>query len=207
LKIEQREIILIAGKKMTIGNKLLDTIERNSKDLGMKWARGMIQSEYTIIYKKFSEEELNRRGKDDFDNLVRSVGEAIDMKEIGKTYVKVGRARYQEKFSLSELLFAIHYSKKILWEHVISSGFFSDTLGLYQAMNMMMKIDNFYDLACIYLIRGYSEALFMKLARENRIDNLNIKELFPEGSFFGDEEAKDKFSGNWLSGWNLFKIK
>lgn len=190
-----------------IGNNLLDSIERESLDLGAKWARGMMESEFSLTYKQFTAEELIKRGKDDFDNLAKSIGKGIDIKEIGKIYVQVGKARYQEKFPLSELLFAIHFSKKILWDHVISSGFFSDSLGLYQALNMMMKIDNFYDVAFIYLIRGYSEALFLKLARDNRKDNLDIRTLFPEGSFFTDSEPHEQYQPSWLSGWNLFKAK
>jgi hypothetical protein len=192
---------------MPIGNKFLEAIGNHSLGLGMKWARGMIASEYTLTYKHFSEEELIRRGKDDFDHLVRWMEQDIHIKEIGKIYVKVGKARYNEKFPLSEVLFAIHYSKKILWEHMVSSGFVSSTLGLYQAANMMMKINNFFDVACIYLIRGYSEALVMKLSRDNRITRLDIKELFPEGSFFGDMELKDRLGQSWLSSWNLFKTK
>ena len=192
---------------MPIGNKFLEAIGKHSLDLGMKWASGMMDSEYTLTYKTFSEEELIRRGKDDFDHLVRWMEQDIDIKEIGKIYLKVGRARYNEKFPLSEVLFAIHYSKKILWEHVVSSGFVSSTLGLYQATHMMMKINNFYDVACIYLIRGYSEALFIKLSRENRLTGLDIKELFPEGSFFGDMDLKDRSGQSWLSSWNLFKTK
>ncbi|MCK4835522.1 MAG: hypothetical protein KAT17_02750 [Candidatus Aminicenantes bacterium] len=192
---------------MQIGNKFLEAIGSHSLDLGMKWARGMINSEYTITYKHFSEEELTKRGKDDFDNLVRWMEQDIDIKEIGKIYLKVGKARYNEKFPLSEIIFAIHYSKKILWEHVVSSGFVSSTLGFYQATQMMMKINNFYDAACIYLIRGYSEALFIKLSRDNRIDYSAIKDLFPEGSFFGDLDSKDQSENSWLSSWNLFKTK
>ncbi len=192
---------------MLIVHKLLETIGNQSLELGMKWARGILDSEYTLTYKQFTNEELTKRGKDDFDNLVKWIAQDIDMKVIGKVYLKVGKARYVEKFPLSEILFAIHYSKKILWEHIISSGFFTDTLGLYQAMTMMMKIDNFYDIACIYLIRGYSEAMFTKLTKDNRINFLDIKDLFPEESFFGEMKSGKKIENTWLSSWNLFKTK
>lgn len=192
---------------MLIGHKLLETIGNQSLELGMKWARGILDSEYTLTYKHFTTGELTKRGKDDFDNLVRWITEDIDMKAIGSVYLKVGKARYVEKFPLSEILFAIHFSKKILWEHIISSGFFTDTLGLYQAMTMMMKIDNFYDIACIYLIRGYSEAMFTKLTKDNRINCLDIKDLFPEESFFGEMKSSKQMEDTWLASWNLFKTK
>ena len=192
---------------MFIGHKLLETIGSQSLELGTKWARGMLDSEYTLTYKHFTNEELTKRGKDDFDNLVRWMTQDIDMKEIGKVYLKVGKTRYVEKFPLSEILFAIHFSKKVLWEHIISSGFFTDTLGLYQAMTMMMKIDNFYDIACIYLTRGYSEAMFTKLSKDNRINCLDIKDLFPEESFFGEIRSSEQMEDTWLSSWNLFKTK
>jgi hypothetical protein len=190
-----------------IGNKLLETIGNQSLELGIKWARGIMDSEYTLTYKQFTAEELTKRGKDDFDNLVNWVSQEFDMNSIGKVYVKVGKARYSEKFPLSEILYAIHFSKKVLWEHIISSGFFTDTLGLYQAMTMMMKIDNFYDIACIYMIRGYSEALFMKLNRDNRTNCMQMKDLFPEGSFFAETDPIKPIEETWLSSWNLFKTK
>lgn len=192
---------------MLIGNKFLETIGNQSLELGIKWARGIVDSEYTLTYKQFTAEELTKRGKDDFDNLVSWMSKDLDMKAIGKMYLKVGKARYVEKFPLSEILFAIHFSKKVLWEHIVSSGFFTDTLGLYQAMTMMMKIDNFYDIACIYLIRGYSEALFTKLSKDNRINSLRIKDLFPEESFFGEMNPTKPIEDTWLSSWNLFKTK
>ena len=193
---------------MIIINELLSMIEKDSLQLAKKWKKEMLESEYTSTYKKISEKELIKRGELDFVNLGEWIDGDIGMEEIGKDYINIGKERFIEGFALSEILYAFHCSKKLLWNYILSSGILRSALEIYQAMDLIVRIYNFYDVAAFYLIRGYQQSLFVKLARGKKgIDVKTLKNIFPLGYAF-IENGKDKsLTEDWIKSWNLFKAK
>lgn len=193
---------------MIIINKLLSMIEKDSLQLARRWKKEMLESEYTDTYKKISEKELIKRGELDFVNLGEWIDGDIGMEEIGKVYINIGRERFIEGFALSEILYAFHCSKKLLWNYILSSGILTSALEIYQAMDLIVRVYNFYDIAAFYVIRGYQQSLFAKLARcKKGIDVKTLKDIFPLGYAFAEKGEDKNLTEDWVQSWNLFKTK
>jgi len=189
---------------MAFYEQFIHHLAQKKDDLAQRWFQKLITTEYTPTYRKLSEEEILRRGREDFAQLAHWLGENPDMKQIGSTYVQMGKARYLEGFPLSEIHFAFHLSKSVLWDELATSGILNTSLDLYQGINFLLHLQNFYDMATFYLIRGYQEALYHRMTQDPAISAEARERLFPQGSFLRRHDDSAQRT-HWLESWNLFK--
>lgn len=190
-----------------ISTKFIDMIKNNSDQIARKWTRGLLIAKYSQTYRKFPEEELFKRGKDVYDNLGKWLNKELGTMEMAKIYVNIGKQRYQEGFPLCEVLYALHYIKKVLWNFILSEGMLSSTLEIYQVMDLMVTIYKFFDSAAFYLTRGYHEAMYIKLTDKEVIEKDKIADIFPPGSFYLKFEKEPNAFEKMMEGFNLFKVK
>lgn len=188
-------------------SKFLSIIETDSLEMAKKWAHGILKSKFTKTYRKLPEEKLVRLGKNVYDNLAKWLMHSNTKIEIGNIYAEIGNQRYQEGYPLCEVLYAAHYEKKILADHISSSGVLPDALSLYHSLDFLTRLYDFFDIATFYITRGYQEALYKKVIKLKGIDVEKIKELFPEGSFYFEMDSNGKSFEKLLEGFNLFKVK
>ncbi len=167
---------------MIVG-KLLELMERSSAAMANKWAQAMKASEHAFAYRRLDEAELSRRSREVYENLAHWLDRDTSPQEIGRVYATVGQQRYQEGVPLCEVQLALHLTKKVLWNHILSEGLLTNPLEIYQAMDLILRVQNFFDLAAMYIIRGYMEALGQRLGQEGGIGRDRLKEFFPSGSF------------------------
>ncbi len=188
-------------------NKFIDIIKRNSLAMANKWAKLVAESQYTKTYQKLSEQERTRLAKNVYDNLGLWLDPKTTSAVIGRTYADIGAARYKQGYPLCELLYAFHYTKKVLLNHIFSESLLPDTLRLYQTYNFIQEIYDFFDLAAFYETRGFQEAVYKKVLAQKGIDKKNIEEIFPKGSFYYEQAPDFRSFEKALEGFNLFKVK
>ncbi|UCH94322.1 MAG: hypothetical protein JSV88_29195 [Candidatus Aminicenantes bacterium] len=188
-------------------NKFIDIIKSNSLAMAKKWAKMVAASGYTRTYQKLPEEERTRLAKNVYDNLGRWLDPKTTQAEIGKTYADIGAKRYEQGYPLCELLYAFHYTKKVLLNHIFSESLLPDTLRLYQTYNFIQEIYDFFDLAVFYETRGFQEALYRKVLAQKGINKKNIEDIFPRGSFYYEQEPDFRSFEKALEGFNLSKMK
>jgi len=188
-------------------NKFIDMIDNDSMLMARKWAKGILKSKFTKTYRQLDEKKLIKLGKSVYENLARWLDRDTTKIEIGKIYAEIGKQRYKERYPLCEVLYAAHYEKKVLAEHISSAGLLPDALNLYHSMQFMERLYDFFDIATFYLSRGYQEALYKEVIRLKGIDEEKVNEIFPEGSFYYEKETELESLERLLNGFNLFKIK
>jgi len=186
--------------------KFIEHIKNNSRLMAIKWAKMVSQSKFTSTYKKLTQEELIRLGGDVYDNLGRWLNPKTQQEEIGRIYTKIGAQRYEQGFPLCELHYAVHFTKKILLNHVFTEGLLPDTLKLYQTYDFIQELYDFFDLAVFYETRGFQEALYKKMITQEWINKEKMKDIFPQGSFYFEVEPDFRTFERALDGFNLFKV-
>lgn len=182
-------------------------IENNSSAIAKKWAKGVSESRYTKTYRKLPQEDLVKIGKRVYDNLGQWLHPETPQSEIGMIYADIGAKRYEQGFPLCEISYAIHYTKKVLLNHILTESVLPDTLKLYQTQDFVRMIHDFFDLAAFYLTRGFQEALYKKVASQKGISKKNLQDIFPAGSFYYEMEPDFRSFENALEGFNLFKVQ
>jgi hypothetical protein len=182
-------------------------VRDDSLVIAQKWAKGVSTSEYTKTYRKLDEGTLVKIGKRVYDNLDKWLAPETPPEEIGKIYSQLGAERYGQGFPLCEISYAIHFIKKILLNHIFSTGIMPDTLKLYQTHDFVAKVHDFFDLAAFYMARGFQEALYKRVTAIKGIDKAGIEKVFPAGSFYYEMEPEFKTFEKAMEGFNLFRVK
>jgi hypothetical protein len=166
-----------------LSSALLAMVENNSKQMAAIWRQGIKGSPYSKTYQRFGDDELERRARDVYDNLGKWLDRDTTMEHIGKAYIAVGRQRYQEGFPLCEVQYGLYYTKKVLWDHIMSAGILSSALEIYQALELAIRLQSFFDLASFYIIRGWLGELALKMEHAQGMDHKHLEAFFPPGSF------------------------
>jgi hypothetical protein len=177
-----------------ISKKLLDLIRDNTGKLGRQWARRIKESEHTKTYQKLSNDELQRRNKAFFENLVKWFDEGASNEELKSYFARIGRERYHEGIPLDEINFGIIIAKKVLWDFILSEGIFSDALAIYQALEMITMIYNYFDFGSFYIGREYLEGMYTKIISSKKFDEKELKSYLFPGTVITDAELEAIFS-------------
>jgi Histidine kinase N terminal len=196
----------MVGGAMTV-KQFTTSVRTDSLVIAQKWAKGVSNSKYTKTYRNLDEDTLVKIGKRVYDNLDQWLAPETPAEEIGKIYSKLGAERYEQGFPLCEITYAIHFVKKILLNHIFSTGIMPDTLKLYQTHDFVAKVHDFFDLASFYMARGFQESLYKRVSSLKGIDKDNIEKVFPAGSFYYELEPEFKTFERAMEGFNLFKVK
>ncbi len=164
-------------------NKLIHFIENHSQEISRKWAKDILTSEFTKGYQRFTREELAERSNEVYQNLGKWLDRDITSSDIKSLYENLGQKRYKEKIPLYEVILALHYTKKTLWNYIQASGMIADeAFAIHQAMVLSERIYSFYDFAAFYISRGYHKAVWSKMVKDGLVANDKISEYFPGAS-------------------------
>lgn len=190
-----------------MSSKFISIVENNSLAMSKKWAKVVAESEYTKTYGRLTEDELARMGKRVYDNLGQWMDPKTTQNEIGKIYSDIGARRYEQGYPLCEIHYAVHYTKKVLFNYIFAEGLLPDTLQLYQTHGFIIRVTDFFDLATFYVTRGFQEALYKRITSHKELDKDKITDAFPRGSFYYELEPDFKTFEKAMEGFNLFKVK
>ncbi len=167
---------------MTKENILL-LLDKNKEQLAERWLKQIKDSKFSFTYRKMADEELKARCYDVYLKLMRWLEGDVALSELGAFYVDLGKRRYLENFPLPEVHYGLHLEKKLLWYSLLEEGFFQGTLEVYQALNTLIKVFNFFDLAAFYITRGYLEEMYIKMGNCPEIGREMVNRFFPAHSF------------------------
>jgi hypothetical protein len=170
---------------MIVG-QLLEFLARSTPAMAETWAKEIVSSGYAATYSRLSGSDRIRRSREVYENLLRWLERDSSQQEIGRNFAMVGKERYREEMPLCEVQFALYLTKKILWNHILSEGLLTSSLEIYQVMDLILRVQNFFDLAAFYIIRGYMEELHRKLGQSGDIAPEKLKRHFPAGSFLAE---------------------
>ena len=173
-----------------ISRKLTDLIRSNTGNLTQEWVKRVKQSPNMKAYGKLSEQELAKRNRRFFENLVQWLDEGASHGSIKTYFTRIGRERFHEPIPLEEVNFSIIIAKKVLWDFILSENLLSSALEIYQALEMLTMIYNFFDFGFLHIGREYYEELYDTL---DKLPNVNAAEVLPARAGISDKELESLF--------------
>jgi len=180
-----------------ISSKLTELIKTNIERMNKEWIKRVRASEHIKTYKNLSDDELQTRNIIFFNNLVVWLNEGGSHAEIKTYFSKIGRERYHEGIPLEEINFTIITAKKILWELILSEGFFDNALAIYQALEMITMIYDFFDMGYFYIGKEYSEEVYDTIKNLNKFTDEELRKYLSPGSLITDKELESTFGINF----------
>jgi hypothetical protein len=140
-----------------ISVRLVAMIEDHAEQLTAGLVNDLQRHPRVSGYHRLAPLELHNRAFDVYRNLSKWVARGSES-EIELTYTDLGKRRYHEGIPLSEVIFALLMTKDHLLEYVKTSGLSDTALDLYQELELVHVVAQFFDKAIYHAARGFELA-------------------------------------------------
>lgn len=110
----------------------------------------------TSGYHQLAPSELHARAYDVYHNLSKWVTRGSES-EVACSYAELGRRRRREGIPLDQVVFALILTKDHLLNYVKTSGLSDSALDLYQELELIRILGQFFDRAIYHAVQGYEQ--------------------------------------------------
>lgn len=166
-----------------ISKKLLDTILHKEDMLSKRWVEQIRKSTYMKSYCQHRDEELIRRNKRFFEQLAHWINNDFSHEEMDDYFQTIGRERYREGFPLPEIIYGVFLAKKVFHDILIEETLLDSAMEIYQVLELITMIYNFFDQGNFYITRGYLEEMSSTIAKTGKLNNEELSKYFLSGPF------------------------
>jgi hypothetical protein len=136
--------------------RLVVMIEDHAEQLTAGLVDHLQRDPRTVGYHGLAPLELHNRAYDVYRNLGRWVARGSE-NEIQTTYAELGRRRRREGIPLSQVVVALTLTKDHLLDYVSTSGLSDSALDLYQEMELLRVVAQFFDRTIYHTVLGYEQ--------------------------------------------------
>ena len=140
-----------------LATRLVRLIESHSEELSRELLRIFRTSSKCAGLMRVSDEELQSRSQEIFTNLEDYLLEKSEV-EFSRRYTELGQRRHQQKVPFSDLVWALQASKEHLHSFVQREGFADTVMELHAKLEMLWRLDRFFDQAVYWASVGYEQA-------------------------------------------------
>jgi hypothetical protein len=144
-----------------LATRLVQLIEAHSNRLSEDLLQKFLKHERCATLRNVPEQELRDRSYEVYKNLSDWLLAKTD-KEVEERYTEIGMRRYQQRVSLSHLLYALTLTKEHLLEYLQRESFYDSSLALYGHLEFIRMLSQFFDRAIFYAVAGYEKAAMAK---------------------------------------------
>ena len=141
-----------------LSQRLVKLIETHAEEMARQVVREGLASPRMPHFQRIPREEIHRRAYDVYHNLGKWLGSKTE-EAIEEAYTRLGRLRVKEGIPLEEVVYAQTLIKHHLRDFVRGSGLGDSALDLYQEEELHLLVEQFFDKAIYYTVKGYGEGL------------------------------------------------
>jgi hypothetical protein len=154
---------------MTIlAHRLMKLIETHAEALTESLDARIAGSERCADYRRVSSEELKTLVGAIYGQLGQWLVTRTE-EEIERRYTMIGTRRAEQCVPVSQLLWCIVLVKENLWDYLKNMETLEDTSQIFGELELMQMVDQFFDRAMYYAVRGHEKV------REARLSELKQK--------------------------------
>ena len=170
-----------------IDHTLIDNLNLNAKAFAVKWKNMVRKAPQLKHYNSLDDETLISINTQVYSLLSKSLDRGFDRSVMGNFFVNIGKNRMQDGFPVSEVIFTVNFSQKIVIEYVLTEFAPESPVKMYQSMGILSSISDFFMLGCFYLTKGYLEAVYTKMNVHDSVSEELLKKYFKDDFFFKKE--------------------
>jgi|GEM_PF-193274 len=168
--------VLLEGGVM-IALKLVRLIEKNADVLANHLIKMVNEHPRTQVFcKNIPRQELHDRAYEIYRHLSECLMEKTD-EEIRKKNIAIGERRAEQGVPLHEVIFALMLVRENLWKEVKASGVGDNAIELFQALELIDRVYQFFDKAIYYMALGYENAYLSGKAELRGRSEKELKEF------------------------------
>jgi hypothetical protein len=169
-----------------VNNNFIEVLNFKPALLAARWKDLIRKSPQLRHYNALSDDELIELNTPVYAQIARSIERGIDKSVLGDFFVKFGKEMQAKGFPVSETVFACNLNQKMLVDFS-ASEVMDNHLALYQTMQTINNVNEFFFLGLFYMIKGFLEKTYTNLNKKHNISEETLKEYFMDDFFFKQE--------------------
>ncbi|MDR3247816.1 MAG: hypothetical protein LBT39_03430 [Treponema sp.] len=162
----------------------IDTVNLQARQFAVRWKDCIRKAPQLKHYNDLSDEALIESDMGFYPLLSRTLARGLDRSLLGDFFVHLGKKRMDDGFPISEVIYAVNLSQKVVIEYVMTDYAPENTMRMYQAMGVMTQVSEFFLLGCFYLTKGFLEATYTHMNSTDKVSEELLKKYFRDDFFF-----------------------
>ena len=163
---------------------LEDILVGAAPGVGRRWLAKIRKVENLAALNGIEDAELLSVHGEIIRKLGRWFDKSADKNEIGAFFVMMGKEYCAQSIPLSELMFAINLGRKAVTEHIVEGEELEGAHRIFALMEALDQVGDFFFLGSYYLTKGYLENTFVRMRKDQCLDDETLNLYFPDDFFF-----------------------
>ena len=167
-----------------VDHVLIDNLNMKAEDFAIRW-KNLVRKAYQLKhFNTLDDETLTEADRVFYPLLASTLEKGLDRTNLGNFFVNLGKTRMQEGFPVSEAIYGINLTQKIVVEYIMTEFAPENPVRMYQSMGIISQISEFFLLGCFYLTKGYLEMVYTKMNSHDKVSEELLKKYFKDDFFF-----------------------
>jgi hypothetical protein len=167
-----------------VDSVLIDTLNLKARDFALRWKDQIRKSPQLKHYYEMDDDALINADAPFYPLLARTLDRGLDRAAVGDFFVKLGKNRMDAGFPVSEVIYAISLAEQVVISYLMTDFVLDSTVRMYQAMGAVNRVAEFFLLGCFYLTKGFLEATYTKMNKNDAVSEEFLRKYFKDDFFF-----------------------
>ena len=170
-----------------VDHTLIDDLNLRAREFANKWKNIVRKANQLKHYNTLDDETLIEINSPIYVLLSKTLDRGVDRSLMGNFFVTLGKKRMQDGFPVSELIYGINLTQKIVVEFIMTEFAPENPVRMYQSMGIVSSVSEFFLLGCFYATKGFLEAVYTQMNLNDSVSEELLKKYFKDDFFFKKE--------------------
>jgi len=167
-----------------VDHAFIDALTLKSREIAVQWKNMVRKANQLYHYNTLDDETLIEANTSVYPVLSKIIDRGPDRSLLGGFFVNIGKKRMQEGFPVSEIIYAINLTERVIIEYIMTEYAPDSPSKMYQSMGIISRVSEFFVLGCFYCTKGYLEAVYTKMNIHDKLSEDLLKKYFKDDFFF-----------------------
>ena len=163
---------------------LIDTLNLKSRNFAIRWKDSIRKNPQLKHYNEMNDGDLIEAEREFYPLLGRTLDRGLDRSLVGVFFVKQGKEWMRKGFPISEVIFALSISQKMVIEYLMTEFAPENPMRMYQSLGALTRIVEFCLLGSFYISKGFLEETYTSMNIQDKISAELLKKYFKDDFFF-----------------------
>ena len=167
-----------------IDHALIDNLNLGARDFALRWKNMVRKAQQLKHYNNMDDNTLIEIHHSIYPILARTLDRGLDRSLVGNYFVNVGKERMQAGFPVSEVIYALSLTQKVVIEYIMTEYAPENSMRMYQSMGALTQVAEFCLLGSFYISRGFLEETYTSMSSHDKISEELLKKYLRDDFFF-----------------------
>ncbi|MDR2793527.1 MAG: hypothetical protein LBB61_07665 [Treponema sp.] len=162
---------------------LIDTLHLKAHEFVRRWKYKLQKSPQLKRYNTLTDEQLDAHAGV-YPALAHTLDRGLDRSYVGGYFVGLAKTRMKEGYPISEIVYAMSLAQQTVIEYIMNDFLTDNPLKMYQTMETVNRVAEFFFLGCFYITKGFLEATYTEMSGKDAVSEELLKKYFKDDFFF-----------------------